>query len=238
LEEKEEIHVELEKEIVVLRRKLQKENTKKNFNKSTKILNQIIDSQIPIHDKIGLGYNQRNDELGPSSKTTKDDKKSYMYIVKDLQEVGTSKHEENEHAKKQAPATQRSNPRGQAPSRRPPMPRYQNFFSGLCYACNKYGHKAIDCRTYIRSGYNWGRRRYESPKYQEERNDSGRSQMGPNKNYNRFEALDYGIECYICHNFGHIARKCRSKITGPQDQSRENRQASVRQTKWKVRQED
>ena len=85
----------------MLRRKLQKENTKQNFNRSTKILNQIIDSQRPIHDKTGLGYNQRNDELGSSSKTTKDDKKSYMDIVKEnLQEAGTSKDEENEHAKK------------------------------------------------------------------------------------------------------------------------------------------
>ena len=135
--------------------------------------------------------------MGSSSKTTKDDKKSYMDIVKEnLQEVGTSKHEENEHAKKQALATQNNNPRGQAPSRRPPMPRYQNFFSGLCYVCNNYGHKAIDCRTYIRSRYNWGRSRHESPKYQEERNYSRRSQMGPNRKYNRFEALDYDIECY------------------------------------------
>ena len=35
LEEKEEIQVELEKEIVVLKRKLQKENIKQNFDKST-----------------------------------------------------------------------------------------------------------------------------------------------------------------------------------------------------------
>ena len=101
LEEKEEIQVELEKEIVVLRRRLQTEKTKQNVNKSTEILNQIIDSQRPIHDKSGLGYNQRNEELGSSSKTTKDDKKSYMDIVKEnLQEARTSKHEENEHAKK------------------------------------------------------------------------------------------------------------------------------------------
>jgi hypothetical protein len=102
-----------------------------------------------------------------------------MDIVKEiLQEARTSKHEENEHAKNQVPTTQSSNLRKQAPSRRPPMPRYQNFFSGLCYACNNYGHKAIDCRTYIRSGYNWGKSRHESPKCQEERNYSRRSQMG------------------------------------------------------------
>ena len=161
-----------------------------------------------------------------------------MDIVKEnLQEVGTSKLEENEHAKKQVPETQSINPREQTLSRRPPVPRYQTFFSGLCYACNNYGHKAIDCRTCIIYGYNWGRNRYESPKYQEEMNYNRRSQMGPNINYNRFEALDYDIECYRCHNFGHIARNCGSKITGPQDQFRENRQASMHQTNWRGRQE-
>ena len=75
------------------------------------MLNQIIDSQRPINDKTRLGYNQRNDEVGSSSKTTKDGKKSYMDIVKELQEAGTSKHKENEHAKNQVLATQSSNPR-------------------------------------------------------------------------------------------------------------------------------
>ena len=78
----------------MLRRRLQIENTNQNFNKSTKILNQIIDNQRPIHDKKGLGYNQRNDKLESSSKTTKDDKKSYMDIGKEnLQEEGTRNHE-------------------------------------------------------------------------------------------------------------------------------------------------
>ena len=36
-----------------------------------------------MHDKIGLGYNQRSDELGSSSKIMKDDKKSCMDIVKE-----------------------------------------------------------------------------------------------------------------------------------------------------------
>ena len=83
IEEKEGIQVELEKEIVSLRRKLQKENIMQNFDKSTKILNQIINCQRPIHDKSGLEYNQRNPEMGSSSKATKDDKRSYTDIVKE-----------------------------------------------------------------------------------------------------------------------------------------------------------
>lgn len=97
------------------------------------------------------------------------------------------------------------------------MPKYQNFFSGLCYACNNYGHKAIECRTYIQYKYDWGRNIYENSKYQVEGNYNRRTQMAPNRNYNRFEALNHDIECYRCHNFGHISKNYRSRITGPQD---------------------
>ena len=50
--------------------------------------------------------------------------------------------------------------------------------------------------------------------------------MAPNKNYNRFGVLNYDIECYRCHNFGHIARNCKSRLTGPQDLFKENKQPS------------
>ena len=104
LEEKEEIQEELEKEIVMLKRKLQKETIKQNFDKSTKILNQIIDSQRSIHDKTSLGYNKKLDELGSSSKMGKGDKRSHVDIAKEncepskenLQKEGTRKHEEDE----------------------------------------------------------------------------------------------------------------------------------------------
>ena len=118
LEEKEEIQVELEKEIVVLRRKLQKENIKQNFDKSTEILNQIINSQRPIHDKIGLGYNQKDVELGSSSKTGKDDKRSYVDIVREsckrenceslkenIQKAEMKKQEEDKRVCREFPTT-------------------------------------------------------------------------------------------------------------------------------------
>jgi hypothetical protein len=54
----------LEAEIVILRKDLQK----KNMQNSSKVLNDIISSQKPHHDKSILGYNQR--EKGSSSQTT------------------------------------------------------------------------------------------------------------------------------------------------------------------------
>ena len=170
-----------------------------------------------------MGYIQKLDELGSISKIGKGDKISYVNIAKEnnepskenLQKVGPSKHEEDKKTKREAPVSHNNDIRKQAPSRRPPMHRYQNFFSGLCYACDNYGHKAIECRTYIQYKYNWGRNQCENYKYQVEGYYNRRTPMDPNINYNRFEALDYDIECYRCHNFGHIARNYRSRITGP-----------------------
>ena len=99
--------------------------------------------------------------MGSISKTTKDDKRSYIDIVResikredcesskeDIQKAEMKEREEDESAKRKFPATHNNDLRRHAPSRRPPISRYQSFFSGLCYACNNYGHKAIDCRTY------------------------------------------------------------------------------------------
>ena len=130
-----------------------------------------------------MGYNQKDDELGSSSKIGKSDKRSYVEIVKEnyepskknLQKARTSKHEKDERTEREAPVSHNYDIRKQTPSRRPPMPRYQNLFFGLCYTCNNYGHKAINCRTYIRHTYNWGRNRYENSKYKVAENYNRRS---------------------------------------------------------------
>ena len=71
--------------------------------------------------------------------------------------------EEDVSARRKFPTTHNNDLRRHAPSRRPPITRYQIFFSGLCYACNNYGHKAIDCRTYARYRNEWGRKSLKTP---------------------------------------------------------------------------
>jgi hypothetical protein len=55
----------LEAEIVTLRKYLQKKDMQKN---NTRVLDEIISSQRPYHEKYGLGYSQT--EKGSSSKET------------------------------------------------------------------------------------------------------------------------------------------------------------------------
>jgi hypothetical protein len=63
----------LQAEIVTLRKDLQK----KNMHNNSKVLDDIIISQKPHHDKSRLGYNQI--EKGSRSKTTKQEKYPKIY---------------------------------------------------------------------------------------------------------------------------------------------------------------
>jgi hypothetical protein len=79
LEERDEIIGNSEVEIVTLRKDLQK----KNMQNNSKVLDDIINSQKPHHDKSRLGYNQT--EKGSSSKTTKQETypKNYAETIKE-----------------------------------------------------------------------------------------------------------------------------------------------------------
>jgi hypothetical protein len=41
------------------------------------------------------------------------------------------------------------------PFRRSSTPRYKAIFFGLCYACNNFGHKAMNCRSNKRNTNNF-----------------------------------------------------------------------------------
>jgi hypothetical protein len=66
----------LEVEIVTLRKDLQKKNMQQN---STRILDNIINSQRPYYDRYGLGYNYTQTEKGSSSKTTEQEEEPRSY---------------------------------------------------------------------------------------------------------------------------------------------------------------
>jgi hypothetical protein len=69
------------------------------------------------------------------------------------------------------------------PQRRSFVARYANLFHGHCFYCTKFGHKVVDCRDY----------RINVQKI------------------NAYVA-PCSIECYKCHNYGHIASDCISMI--------------------------
>jgi hypothetical protein len=62
-------------------------------------------------------------------------------------------------------------------------PRYVNFFYGHCFYCTNFGHKVAYCWDYKINVQ--AINAYVAP---------------------------HNIECYKCHNYGHIAHNCRSVI--------------------------
>jgi hypothetical protein len=69
------------------------------------------------------------------------------------------------------------------PQRRLFTPRYANLFYGHCFYCTNFGLKVVDCTDYKRNVQ--GRNDYVAPR---------------------------NIECYKCHNYGHISIDCRIMV--------------------------
>ena len=69
---------------------------------------------------------------------------------------------------------------------------YQSIFVGYFYSCTNFGHKEKYCRAYHKDNYNGPR-------------------QSPRSNFAR-RSHDFlfmnKIECFNCHNIGHMARDC------------------------------
>jgi hypothetical protein len=104
-------------------------------------LDNIINSQRPNHDKSGLGYNQT--ERVSSSKTTDQEThlRSYAETVR-----GDKNFYKEDHRDTPPPREEEGFKRV-TPFRIYSTPRYQTIFFGLCYACNNFGHKVVNCRA-------------------------------------------------------------------------------------------
>ena len=100
------------------------------------------------------------------------------------------KHEEDECSWKESSTNHNNDIKRHALAIRPPIPRYQSIFLGLCHACNIYGHQAIDCRAYAQNRDTWRRNSYENSKYQLEGSYVRKTHVSLDKIYNRFGALN------------------------------------------------
>jgi hypothetical protein len=75
------------------------------------------------------------------------------------------------------------------------------MFFGLCYACNNFGQKVVNCRANRRNINNF-----------ESHTQNGYPRMPIEtwrRSYNKFESLSTEVECYKCNNFGHMAKDRR-----------------------------
>jgi hypothetical protein len=161
----------MEVEIVSLRKELQKKDIQLNFGNNTKIMDEIICNKKPFYDNYGLGYKKNNIDEGSSSMMigNEAEKRSYENTIKgsikkeeckplkeDIHKQKIKKNQEeycafkgtwNQQLAMKKTQEEDHDFRRTTPTIRPPTPRYQNIFLGLCYSCNNFGHKAINCRA-------------------------------------------------------------------------------------------
>jgi hypothetical protein len=208
----------LEADIVALRKDIQK----KNMHNSSKFLDDIISSKKSHLDKSRLGYNQT--KKGSSSKTIEQEtyKKGYVETIKGDRKIYKEYYRDTPPPRRFIFENQKQTYRPQEeegfirapPFRRSSTPRYQTIFFGLCYACNNFGHKLVNCRDNNRKNNN-----FESPTH---RGYSIRPSETQIRSYNRFESLRTEVECYKCKNFGHMAKDCRMTILPKEPQQNNN----------------
>jgi hypothetical protein len=198
LEERDGIIENLEAEIVTLRKYLQK----KNMQNNSKVLDEIIRNQRPHPDKFGLGYTQTKTRSSSKMIDQKTKQRSYVETVRGSNEREEYKKLHKEYHRDTPPPRrfifqnqQQSETRIPQEeegfrrvtySRRSTTPRYQTMFLGLCYSCNNFGHKAVNCRENNRNINN--HEIYAQNDYSRRLSDT------QNISYNRFESLSTDME--------------------------------------------
>jgi hypothetical protein len=202
LEEKNKIIGNLEAKIVTLRKDIQNKNMQNNSN----VLDDIINSQKSHHENFGIGYNHK--EKGSSSKTTMQETypKIYAETIKGDRNIYKEYYKDTPPLRRFIFQNQQMTDRPQEEEefiRVPPFirsstPRYKTIFFGLCYACNNFGHKAVNCRSNKRNTNNF--------EIHTQRGYPRRPSETQRRSYNRFESLSTKVECYKCNNFGHMVK--------------------------------
>ena len=91
-------------------------------------MEELTKNQGSYNDRTGLGY--KEEEAGYSTTKYNESMRSHMHV--DF--IGQDSQEQ---------------PWKTIHRRRFPS-RYQHIFYGYCYSCGKFGHKALECRTYPR----------------------------------------------------------------------------------------
>jgi hypothetical protein len=93
-------------------------------------------------------------------------------------------------------------------------PRYQTIFFGLCYECNNFGHKVVNCIANKRNINNF--ESHTKKGYPRRPSETQRII------YDKFESLSTEVECYKCNNFVHMEKDCRMIVPPREPQQNNN----------------
>ena len=214
LDEKEKSCQKLEIEMVDLKRKFEANNNVHDRLKNNSIILDkiLVDSQKSPFDKTGIGYKKEEEQYGirtwilkkPKENTTLSRMKensSSSELERKLALQRPAKNREDIGSRRLQGIDQGVGPTPQSRFRKETIPRWNqisrngNGFNSYCYcySCNNFGHKALDCISYVK-------RNVGNP------NNSVRcwtcNHIGHTAAYCRT------IRSYICSGIGHKAQDC------------------------------
>jgi hypothetical protein len=182
INEKEESCHKLEAEVVDLRKKVEKSN---KFLNSSRILDEILESQRSPCDKSGLGYKKEATHVEASTS-----KKHEVIPSKDENNV---ENKPPTQGKEYFERTKKG--RHQEAILGTSKQRYESIFHGHCYSCNGYGHKDFECRYY--------ERRYNGI-------FCNTMKCWRCEQVGHIVVHCNTMRCYSCSGFGHKSQECRN----------------------------
>ena len=173
-------------EVNILNGKIEEKDKLLRFQDSTKILDDILNSQRSPAIKTGLGFHE--------------------YV-----EGESSSQGEARNSNEKSEMLNKEQPRKEIPQRKSFTPNYgrdRQLFPPLnnveCYVCHNLGHVAARCRSRM------VRERSSHPRYFRGYcfacNAYGHKAIDCDRRNMR------NVRCYTCNNYGHKARECRSRF--------------------------
>jgi len=181
---------QLQVEVNILKGKLEEKDKLLRFQDSSKVLDDILNSQRSPAIKTGLGFHESVEGESSSQGEARNSKEKSKVINEEMKDP--SHHQ----------------PRKEIPQRKSFTPPMKNV---ECYVCHNLGHVAARCR----------RRRVQD--HYADKSSQSRYFYGYCFACNMFghKAADCyrrnmkHVRCYACNKLGHIAKECRNKVWAP-----------------------
>ena len=172
-----------------MKSKLEEKDKLLRFQDSTKVLDDILNSQRSPAIKTGLGFHESVEGESSSQGEARNSKEKSKMINKEIREMkGQSHHQPRKEILQRKSFTPPMNNvecyvchnlghvaarcrRRRVQDHQTNRSSHSRYFNGYCFACNMFGHKAADC----------------------------------------YKRNMKHVRCYACNKLGHIAKECRNK---------------------------
>jgi len=190
--EKEEKH---QVEVNIIKYKLEEKDKLLCFQDSTKILDDILSSQMSLAIKTGLGFHESVEGESSSQSKTGNSNAKFEMLTKEMR--GQS------HQQPRKENIQRKSFTPNYASHSWSFPQMNNV---ECLICHNLGHVAARCRRRMVQDHHT--ERSSSSKYFK----GYFFNMFGHKAINCYRRNMKHVRCYACNKFGHIAKECRRRF--------------------------